>query len=157
MDKLCDRAQKALTVLVGILFTGVFVVTVLNIVLRNVAGLAWLWIPGASRLMFIWTVFLGAAVLYYHNDHLLMDFFVARISPKNRRNVDFVIHSVFFVFLVLLIVYGTEIARIRMRISFETWKFPTGVAYFAAPAAATFMTIFCINKLRHLWKGDQNY
>ena len=141
----------------GILFTGVFLVTVLNIVLRNVAGIAWLWIPGASRLMFIWTVFLGAAVLYYHNDHLLMDYFVARVSPENKRKLDFLIHSVFLVFLVLLMVYGAEIARIRMRISFETWKFPTGVAYFAVPTASLFMIIFCVNKLKHLLKGDQNY
>jgi TRAP-type C4-dicarboxylate transport system permease small subunit len=44
-----------------------------------------------------------------------------------------------------------------MRISFETWKFPTGVAYFAAPVASGFMALFGINKLRHIWKGDQNY
>ena len=152
MDKLCDKTQKALAVLAGVLFTGVFVVTVLNIILRNVAGIAC-----ASRLMFIWTVFLGAAVLYYHNDHLLMDFFVARISLENRRKFDFVIHGVFLLFLVSMMIYGTEIARIRMRISFETWKFPTGIAYFAAPMSSSFMTLFCINKLRHLWKGDQNY
>ncbi len=157
MQKFCDKTQKALAVLAGVLFTGVFVVTVLNIVLRNVAGIAWLWIPGASRLMFIWTVFLGAAVLYYHNDHLLMDYFVARISPQNRRKFDLIIHGVFLVFLVLLMIYGTEIARVRMRISFETWKFPTGVAYFAAPAASGFMALFCVNKLRYLWKGGQNH
>jgi TRAP-type C4-dicarboxylate transport system permease small subunit len=107
--------------------------------------------------MFIWTVFLGSAVLYYHNDHLLMDYFVARIAPKDRRNFDFVIHGVFLIFLVLLMIYGTEIARIRMRISFETWKFPTGVAYFAVPVASGFMALFCCNKLRHLWKGGQNH
>jgi TRAP-type C4-dicarboxylate transport system permease small subunit len=157
MDKLCDRTQKLLTFLAGALFTGVFVITVLNIVLRNMAGIAWLWIPGASRLLFIWTVFLGAAVLYYHNDHLLMDFFVAKISTKNKRRLDLVIHGLFLVFLVLLMIYGTEIARVRMRISFETWKFPTGIAYFAAPVSAAFMALFGLNKLRHLWKGDQNY
>jgi len=157
MDKICDQTQKALALLAGVLFSGVFVVTVINIVLRNVAGIAWLWIPGASRLMFIWTVFLGAAVLYYHNDHLLMDYFVARIAPQNKRKFDFVIHSLFLLFLGAMIVYGTEIARVRMRISFETWRFPTGVAYLAAPVASGFMALFGINKLRHIWKGDQNY
>ena len=157
MDKWCDNIQKLLAVIAGVLFGGVFAVTVLNIVLRNVAGIAWLWIPGASRLMFIWTVFLGAAVLYYHNDHLLMDYFVARITPHKRRKIDILIHGVFLVFLVLMIIYGTEIARVRMRISFETWKFPTGVAYLAVPVASGFMCFFCINKLRHLWKGDRNH
>ena len=157
MQKFCDKIQKALAIVAGALFAGVFVVTILNIVLRNVAGIAWLWIPGASRLMFIWTVFLGAAVLYYHNDHLLMDYFVAKITPKNRRTFDLIINGVFLVFLVLIIVYGTEIARVRMRISFETWKFPTGVAYFAAPVASSFMALFCVNKLRQLWKGGLNH
>lgn len=157
MEKLCDKIQQVLAVTAGLLFSGVFLVTVLNIILRNVAGIAWLWIPGASRLMFIWTVFLGAAVLYYHNDHLLMDYFVAKISPPKRRRFDFVIHGVFLIFLILIVIYGTEIARVRMRISFETWRFPTGVAYFAAPVASCFMGLFCINKLRRLWKGDQNY
>ena len=157
MDKFCDRLQNVLGVTAGILFIGVFLVTVLNITLRNVAGIAWLWIPGASRLMFIWAVFLGTAVLYYHNDHLLVDYFVAKINRQNRRKIDFVIHALFLIFLALVIVYGTEIAKIRMRISFETWKFPTGVAYFAAPITSVFMLIFCINKLKHIWKGNRHH
>jgi uncharacterized integral membrane protein len=49
---------------------------------------------------------------------------------------------------VLFVLYGLSIARVRMRISFETWKFPTGVAYLAAPLSGMFMILFCINKIR---------
>ena len=32
-----------------------------------------------------------------------------------------------------------------------------GSDYFAVPVASGFMALFGINKLRHIWKGDQNY
>lgn len=153
MDDLCDKIQKILAMLAGILFAGVFAVTVLNIALRNLAGVAWLWIPGALRLMFIWTIFMGAAVLYHRNDHLVMDYFFAKLNAPKKRCFEIFINGVFLVFLVLVIVYGAEIVRVRMRISFETWKFPTGVAYLAAPVSSFFMIVFCLNKLRNLLKG----
>lgn len=156
MEELCNKIQSFLAVLAGVLFAGVFGVTVLNIVLRNLAGFAWLWIPGVSRMLFIWTVFLGAAVLYHRDDHLVMDFFVAKFDAPRKRKLEIFIHSVFLIFLVLVIIYGSEIVRIRMHISFETWKFPTGVAYLAAPVSSLFMIVFCLNKLRNLWKGVKN-
>jgi TRAP-type C4-dicarboxylate transport system permease small subunit len=156
MDELCNKIQWFLAVLAGVLFAGVFGVTVLNIVLRNLAGLAWLWIPGVSRMLFIWTVFMGAAVLYHRDDHLIMDLFVAKFKAQRKRKLEIFINSVFLIFLVLVIIYGSEIVRIRMRISFETWKFPTGVSYLAAPVSSLLMIVFCLNKLRNLWKGVKN-
>ena len=85
-----------------------------------------------------------------------MDFFVARFDPAKRRILAIVVNSVFLVFLVLVVIYGWEIARLRMRISFETWKFPTGVAYLAAPVSAVIMIVFGVNKLRALWKGGHH-
>ena len=156
MDKLCNKIQWFLAVLAGVLFAGVFGVTVLNIALRNLAGLTWLWIPGLSRMLFIWAVFMGAAVLYHRDDHLMMDLFVAKFEAQRKKKLEIFINSVFLIFLVLVIIYGSEIVRIRMRISFETWKFPTGVAYLAAPVSSLFMIVFCLNKLHILWKGVKN-
>ena len=132
----------------GVLFAGVFLVTVLNISLRNLGGVTWLWIPGVSRLLFIWAVFMGTAVLYKTNDHLIMDFFLNRFSPARRQRLELAINIAFLAFLVLFVAYGLSIAKVRMRISFETWKFPTGVAYLAAPVSGMIMIVFCIDKIR---------
>lgn len=40
-------------------------------------------------------------------------------------------------------------------IPFETWNFPTGYAYLAAPVSALFMTFFSINKIIDLVNGDR--
>ena len=152
MQRFCDGLHWFLARASGVLFGGVFLVTVLNITLRNLGGVTWLWIPGLSRLLFIWTVFMATAVLYERHDHLIMDFFVSKFSPRRRKTLELSINIVFLVFLVLFVLYGLSIARVRMRISFETWKFPTGVAYLAAPVSGAIMMLFCVNKIRRHWE-----
>lgn len=156
MQKICNGMHWFLTRLSGVLFAGVFAVTVLNISLRNLGGVTWLWIPGVSRLLFIWTIFMGTAVLYERKDHLIMDFFVNKLAPEKQARLQLAINSVFLAFLVLFVIYGLNIATVRMRISFETWKFPTGVAYLAAPVSGSIMILFCINKIRSFLKGQRD-
>ena len=156
MRKTNEVLDKGLAIVTGVLFGGLFLVTVLNIVLRNLGGIAWLWIPGMTKFLFIWTVFLGTAVLYNRNDHLVMDFFSNRFSAVRRRVLDIVIHAVFLVLLLVLVIYGFIVVEIRMGIPFETWQFSTGYAYLAVPVAAIFMTYFCVSKLVHLVKGEKN-
>jgi TRAP-type C4-dicarboxylate transport system permease small subunit len=152
MQRICDGLHWFLARASGVLFGGVFLVTVLNITLRNLGGVTWLWIPGLSRLLFIWSVFLATAVLYERNDHLIMDFFVNKFSPQRKKSLELTINMVILLFLILFVLYGLSIARVRMRISFETWKFPTGVAYLAAPVSGAIMMLFCVNKIRRHWE-----
>ena len=156
INRVCSRMQWILARLTGALFMGLFLVTVLNITLRNLGGIAWLWIPGVSRLLFIWSVFMGTAVLYQRDDHLVMDFFVNKIDPVKRKRFELLKNSIFLIFLILLVIYGFNITKVRMRISFETWKFPTGFAYLAAPVSGLIMIVFCIEKLIYLMKGTIN-
>lgn len=148
MDALAKKISWVLEKLAGVTFCGLFLVTLLNIILRNLGGITWLWIPGVSRLLFIWTVFLGTAVLYERNDHLIMDFFVSKMEPDRKARLDFYINCAFLVFLVILIVYGLLVVKIRMKISFETWKFPTGYAFLALPVSGFIMSFYCVNKIR---------
>ncbi len=148
MDWLAKKLTRILEKLAGTTFCGLFLVTILNITLRNLGGVAWLWIPGMSRLLFIWTIFLGTAVLYEREDHLIMDLFVNKMAVSKKAVLDFIINSVFLIFLVILVTYGLMVVRVRMNISFETWHFPTAYAYLAAPVSGIFMIFFCITKLR---------
>jgi len=154
MDKFAEKLTWVLERIAAVLFILLFSVVLLNIVLRNVFGDAWLWIPGASRLLFIWTVFIGTTVLYQRHDHLVMDFFVMKMKPHRRARLELVINLAFLMFMVLLTIYGFMVVRVRMNISYETWNFPTGYAYLAVPVTAIIMALLCINKLRHYVRGE---
>ena len=135
----------------GMVFVMLFSVNILRILLRNFVGITWFWIPGFSRLVFIWTVFLGTAALYAAYDHLLMDFFVNKMRVETKRWLDIFINLIFLVFIVCLIVYGYMVFRVRMNVPYTSWNFPTGYAYLAVPVCGILMLAFCLNKLRRLY------
>jgi TRAP-type C4-dicarboxylate transport system permease small subunit len=43
------------------------------------------------------------------------------------------------IFLGVLVLKGIEVTKVRMRIPFDTWDFPTGYAYMAVPICAAIM------------------
>lgn len=146
-NKFLQRFESILTLITGYLFLAVLLITATNIMLRNVLGVSWLFMDGLQRLLFIWMVFTGTSVLYSRNEHLVMDFFSGKLSAKMSRSIDLIHNIMFMAFVVILIIYGIQITRVRMTIPFETWKLPTGYAYMAVPVNAAVMGLFCVDKL----------
>lgn len=142
-----DRFAALLEGAVALLFMGLFLVTILNIVLRNVGGIAWLWIPGFMRLVFIWLVFLGIAAAYRRGDHLVVDFFLERMPDRVGAWTRLTIELVMMPFFLLLLLYGRNVAEVRMRIPFDTWQVATGWAYLAVPVAAVILLVFGFERL----------
>jgi TRAP-type C4-dicarboxylate transport system permease small subunit len=151
IDRLFAKLLQGVQISAGIFFTLLFVVNILRILLRNFFGITWFWIPGFSRLVFIWTVFLATTALYVTDDHLIMDFFINKMQPGRKRKLQIVINFVFLVLVLVLITYGFMVFQVRMRVPYTSWNFPTGYAYLAVPVCGILMLVFCLNKLRGLF------
>jgi TRAP-type C4-dicarboxylate transport system permease small subunit len=147
-----DGLQRVLEYLLASLFIILFLATMLNIALRNLGGIAWVWIPGFTRFTFIWTVFLGIAIAYRRNEHLEVDFFLNSFPSRTRSLILLIVHVTMLVFFVILLYYGLEVAQARMRIPFDTWRVPTGYAYMAVPASAVLLLLFGIERIFALIK-----
>ena len=141
------RAVESLEWVAGTLFLALFVLNILRIALRYFFGIAWLWEPDCSRLLFIWIVFIGATVLYVGKGHLAVDFFLSRMQPRTRGRMHFMIDLVTAVFLAVLVVKGIEVTKVRMGIPFDTWDLPTGYAYVAVPICSVLMTIVAVIRM----------
>jgi len=141
MDSWMIRIANKLEYFAGALFLALFLLNIMRIVLRYFLGVAWLWEPDFSRLLFIWIVFIGATVLYVGKGHLVVDYFLNRMQPKTRERMHFTIDLMTAIFLVVLVLKGIEVTKVRMRIPFDTWDLPTGYAYMAVPTCAAIMII----------------
>lgn len=144
MQKIIESLVKGIQWLAGALFFTLFLLNILRITLRYFLGVGWLWVPDFSRLLFIWIIFLGASVLYARKEHLVMDYFVNKMKDTNRSKLNLVIDLFLTIFLVILIIKGVEIARVRMRIPFDTWDLPTGYAYVAVPVCSALMLLMTL-------------
>jgi TRAP-type C4-dicarboxylate transport system permease small subunit len=141
------RAVGSFEWVTGTLFLALFLLNILRIFLRYFLGVAWLWEPDFSRLLFIWIVFIGATVLYVGKGHLVVDYFLNRMQPKTRERMHFIIDLVTAVFLVTLVLNGIEVTRVRMRIPFDTWDLPTGYAYAAVPICGAIMVAVTLARM----------
>lgn len=134
-----EQGMGSLERFVGILFLVFFILNLLRIGLRYLWGIAWLWEPDLSRLLFVWIVFLGTTVLYSRKEHLGVDYFLIRMKPRTREKVGLLIEVATLLFLAVLVWKGLEVTKVRMRIPFDTWDLPTGYAYVAVPVCAAVM------------------
>lgn len=151
-----DRFERALGVTSGALFASVFVLTLTNIVTRNLGGVALRWIPGLTRLGFIWSILTATAVLYRTHSHLSVDYFIGKIGYRGKTITKTVTDLLTLPFFLLVIVNGFRITAVRMRISYETWDFPTGYAYLALPVCAAILLVFNVERLLSSRKGADN-
>jgi len=141
------RAVGSLERFTGTLFLALFLLNILRIFLRYFLGVAWLWEPDFSRLLFIWIVFIGATVLYVAKGHLVVDYFLNRMQPKNRERMHFMIDLMTAIFLAVLVLKGIQVTKVRMRIPFDTWDLPTGYAYVAVPICGAIMIILTLVRM----------
>ena len=147
LDRLIGRSFTVLEYVAGTILLALFALNIVKIAMRYFAGAAWIWLPDFSRLLFVWVVFIGASVLVGRNEHLLMDFFVARLKPATARVLGIGIQLCQVAFFGVMLVWGTRIFVVRLDIPFDTWDFPTGWAYLAVPACAALMLAYSINLL----------
>jgi len=141
------RAVGSLEWFTGTLFLALFLLNILRIFLRYFLGVAWLWEPDFSRLLFIWIVFIGATVLYVGKGHLVADYFLTRMQLKTRERMHFMIDLMTAIFLAVLVLKGIEVTKVRMRIPFDTWDLPTGYAYMAVPICGAIMIIVALVRM----------
>ena len=155
-----DRLGTVIAWLVGIVFIVLFLLSGWQIVLRNFIGGSWRWIPAYSRLLFIWMVFLGAAVLYKRDEHLAMTFLVHRLRLRTQWIIGLITHVAMSYVFVEMILFGIRVTETRMRIRFDTWPLATGYAYAAVPVASALLLVFSLEKIAEhiilIRKGEIN-
>jgi len=140
MQKMMNKTADVITVIVGVLFISLFFANILNITARYLFGISYIWIPDLSRILFIWTVFLGGTAAYIKKQHLIIDFVKNRFRGTMLRTSDDLLNLIMAGFFALLVVKGIRITVNRMNIPYDSWEaVPTGVAYIAVPIAGIIM------------------
>lgn len=147
----CKKLSAVLAIITGSLLIGVLSISMLNIVLRNIFSVSWLILDVISKLMFVWMIFFGTSVVYFHADHLKMDFFSMKFPPKVKKLFEYLFSIVSLLLLLVMLVYGMEISRVRMSIPFESYKaIPTGLLFASLPICAVLMILFTIGHFQNL-------
>ncbi|MBB6449991.1 TRAP-type C4-dicarboxylate transport system permease small subunit [Geomicrobium halophilum] len=143
---------------VAALFFLVFVFCIiLQVVSRYVPGISFLWAAEVATYAFIWTIFLGGAVMVRLREHFSIDFLFERLQGFRLLMVQIVSHVLVLGFGLVMVFHGTALTA-----QFWTWTVNTlpqlqqGFVWMALPVSGVAIIVFAAGNIMEdvqMYKG----
>src|ERR1700726_685781 len=141
-----DRLELVLMIICGVLCFGFSLSVMCDIVTRTI-GHPWLWLQEVTSTLFIYAIFIGAAVATRRNDHLYLTAISEALHGTPRMIVEIIIRLVVLGVAFCLIWFG-YINYVR---GFGSFRLPSGTPiaslYAAIPLAGVLIALFTIEQL----------
>ena len=152
VSKLLRIYDLLLQTLLIFLFSSMIILTFSEVIARHVLNRPIIWSEELGRMLFIWCVFLGAALAFLRKNHITIDYFTHFIPRNLIRPVSIAIDILVIVTLVFVLILGTEFAAANFNTPAYSIPFVNlGWAYAAVPLGALTMAI---NLLRTIFSDD---
>jgi TRAP-type C4-dicarboxylate transport system permease small subunit len=141
-----DKLELILMMVCGLLCFG-FSLSVMFDILTRTIGHPWLWLQEVTSTLFIYAIFIGAAVATRRNDHLYLTAISEAMHGTPRLIVEIFIRLVVLGVAVCLIWFG----YINYLRGFGSFRLPSGTPiaslYAAIPLAGMLIALFTIEQL----------
>jgi TRAP-type C4-dicarboxylate transport system permease small subunit len=141
-----DRLELVLMMLCGLLCFGFSLSVMFDIITRTI-GHPWLWLQEVTSTLFIYAIFVGAAVATRRNDHLYLTAISEALHGTPRLIVEIIIRLVVLGVAFCLIWFG----YINFLRGFGSFRLPSGTPiaslYAAIPLAGVLIALFTIEQL----------
>jgi TRAP-type C4-dicarboxylate transport system permease small subunit len=141
-----DRLELVLMIICGILCFGFSLSVTADIVTRTI-GHPWLWLQEVTSTLFIYAIFIGAAVATRRNDHLYLTAISEAMHGTPRLIVEIVIRAVVLGVAVCLIWFG----YLNYLRGFGSFRLPSGTPiaslYAVIPLSGVLIALFTIEQL----------
>jgi len=141
-----DRLELILMMLCGALCFGFSMSVTADIVTRTI-GHPWLWLQEVTSTLFIYAIFVGAAVATRRNDHLYLTAISEAMHGRPRLIVEIVLRAVVLGVACCLIWYG----YINYLRGFGSFRLPSGTPiaslYAVIPLSGGLIALFTIEQL----------
>ena len=141
-----DWLELVLMIICGVLCFGFSLSVMFDIITRTI-GHPWLWLQEVTSTLFIYAIFIGAAVATRRNDHLYLTAISEALHGTPRLIVEIVIRLVVLGVAFCLIWFG----YINYLRGFGSFRLPSGTPiaslYAAIPLAGALIALFTVEQL----------
>jgi TRAP-type C4-dicarboxylate transport system permease small subunit len=141
-----DRLELVLMMLCGVLCFGFSLSVMFDIVTRTI-GHPWLWLQEVTSTLFIYAIFIGAAVATRRNDHLYLTAISEALHGTPRLIVEILIRLVVLGVSFCLIWFG----YINYLRGFGSFRLPSGTPiaslYAVIPLSGILIALFTVEQL----------
>lgn len=138
-----------------VLLATICVVMLTQIFSRYLFNTPLAWPEELSRYLFVWVVFLGAAIAFRYKAHLGMDFITARFSDKFKRITEKLVDLILLGFLILIIYIAPEILSITQFQTSPVLDIPMSYIYLSFPVSCGLMIIELMDRWVSTFRGEK--
>ena len=125
-----------------------FVIVGANVFSRFVLNNSLGWADELSRFIFIWISFLGAVIAYGTDDHVGLNFVIAKIPSARIQNIINLISDLLILAVVGIISYYGYIVSVSATNVSPALYIPMTLVYSVVPITGFFMVIINFNKIK---------
>jgi len=141
-----ELATRLVKTILGAIMAVIVAITIAAVWWRYVMNAPIAWTEQVSNMLFVWTVFLGSAVLYREKLHIGVDMFVKMLPARFSGVAFWAIETANLVFIVVLFVYGLKLSLDVLPQTYGALALSPPVDFFAARVACGLMILYCVEK-----------
>lgn len=146
--KLLDRIEE---IFVGVLMMGMTLMITLQIIFRYIILKPISWSEEAARYMMVWAIYVGAALAVKRGKHMVVDFFVSRVSPKQRKIVIILSDLIFITFCLIMLKQGFVVIGHLIRLGQVSAALGLPMYYVYLAPIISFVLI-CVHLVVHIYQ-----
>lgn len=132
---------------VTLLFAGMVLLIILLVFLRYLSGTTIIGGYELLRFSFIYTTFLGAAILLDRREHIGMGIVVKHIPEAGRKIIDIINHLLILAFHIYLIILSVQWISVTGSIPSPELKLPMKFIQCILPIGCVLASVYSINNI----------
>lgn len=143
MKKLIDRIFDVVNWVSMIALLIMVILVFLNVLLRYMFDSGLPWSEEASRIAFVWVVFLGIVIANRDDSHLRVDIAVSKLNGLPKKIAKGIQSIITILVLISVLIGGTKLMLLTHAQALPATGFPTSIIYIAGviSCAALLVTI----------------
>jgi TRAP-type C4-dicarboxylate transport system permease small subunit len=149
--------DKSLAALVASSYVVIVGVGFAQVLFRFVFSSPLSWSEELVRYVFVWSVFLTAAIAFHLNSHISIDFLTSRYPPRLQRTCALASWVAVILAVAILFVLGMQLVQapsVRFQKS-PAMEIPMTVPYAAIPVGCAVMMVNILRGAWRTWRGPQ--
>jgi len=146
---------EKIQLIIGGLFLSVFFIAIIIQVTTRLSGISAIWTEEVATYSFIWSVFMGAAVMLNRREHFQFDFVLKKLKGKMQRTLYLVNDVILLLFSLAIFYYGIQAVQNFWNYNWVSlpWM-KMGYVWISVPIMGATMVIYTIG---HMIRNLKNF
>jgi TRAP-type transport system small permease protein len=140
----CEGVARGI---VGVSIIAIVAITIASVWYRYALNAPVSWSEQVCRILFVWSVFAGAAVLYRNALHIVIDMFVLMLPEALQKTLAMVNEALMLLVGILMVWFGLDISINTLGQTYGALEITPASFYFAAPFCGALIIVFWIEKM----------